>query len=465
MKTKFHPRSERGSLLIVAMIFSAIVAICLTSYIRMARTAMTVSQRSFYANSAMNLTETGLEMAINAINNTSWGAWTTSGANATATFTGFTFGQGATGQVQVYVQNYNTTAPFLVAKGTLYVPNGAPIIKMVEVTGVVNRSLFAKGLVGKNGVSFTGNNPSVDAWNSNPTNAAAGTYIPVAYSSSNKVATGSVAAVNITADVSVQNADIFGTASVGANNTSNITVGPQGSIGQSFTTPAGYIDPNAVSGNFTANLPNVTNPTVPTGYTAISVGTITGKTTDSTNTFPRVGDLPASDGKYYYNVSSINPNGSNSFSVTGNVVFVMSGTISITGSQSINVASTGKLAIYTASNVNIAGNGIANSNTDPQSMQIYGTATSTGQSISVSGNGTLTAIVYAPNADVTAKGGGSSGSIYGAFVGNTISMAGNDAFHYDLNLGNMNGNPFFQPSKWVELVSAADRATYATQLP
>jgi hypothetical protein len=29
----------------------------------------------------------------------------------------------------------------------------------------------------------------------------------------------------------------------------------------------------------------------------------------------------------------------------------------------------------------------------------------------------------------------------------------------------MNGNPLFQPSKWVELTSAADRATYATQLP
>jgi len=58
MKTFRH--NQRGSILIVAMIFSAIIAICLTSYLQMARTAMTVSQRAFFANNTMNLTETGL---------------------------------------------------------------------------------------------------------------------------------------------------------------------------------------------------------------------------------------------------------------------------------------------------------------------------------------------------------------------------------------------------------------------
>jgi hypothetical protein len=469
MKTNSPLRDQRGSLLIVAMIFSAIVAICLTSYIHMARTAMIVSQRSFYANNAMNVTETGLELAINAINNNSWGSpWTTSGANATATFTGFSFGQGSTGQVQVYVQNYATATPFLVAKGKITPPNSAPIIKMVEVTGVVNRSLFAKGMVGKNGVSFTGN-ASVDAWNSNPTNAAAGTYTPVAYSSTTKVATGSVAAVNITADVSVQNADIYGTASVGASNTSNITVGPNGSIGPSFTTPNGYIDPSAVAGNFTANLPNVTNPTVPTGYTPPTIATIAG--TGTTASFPRGTDTAASDGKYYYNVGEINLTGNNTVAVTsGNVVFIMttaagSSAVSVSGNQAINISSGAKVAIYTAGNISIAGNGVANANTQPSTFQIYGTTTASGQTIAISGNGVLSAIVYAPNADISVKGGGSSGSVYGAMVGNTVTMVGNGEFHYDLSLANMNGNPLFQPSKWVELVSASDRATYATQLP
>jgi hypothetical protein len=469
MKTKSRPYNERGSLLIVAMIFSAIVAICLTSYIQMARTAMTVSQRAFYNNNAMNMTETGLEMAINSINNNSWGSpWTCTGANATATFTGFSFGQGATGQVQVYVQNYATTAPFLVAKGKISPPRSAPVIKMVEVTGVVNRSLFAKGMVGKNGVSFTGN-ASVDAWNSNPTNAAPGTYAPVAYSSATKVATGSVAAVSVTADVTVQNADIYGTASVGASNVSNITVGPNGSVGTSFSNPAGNIDPNSVSGNFTANLPNATNPTIPSGYTPPTIATITG--TGTTASFPRGTDTAASDGTYYYNVGAINPTGNNTLSITApaKVVFIVTaaaGTtgVSISGNQAINVASTATVAIYTASNISIAGNGVANSNLQPSTFQVYGTAAS-GQTVAIAGNGVLSAIVYAPNADISVKGGGTSGSVYGAMVGNTVTMVGNGEFHYDLSLANMNGNPLFQPSKWVELVSASDRATYATQLP
>ncbi len=466
MKTKSYLHNQRGSLLIVAMIFSAIVAICLTSYIRMARTAMIVSQRSFYANNAMNLTETGLELAINAINTTTWGSpWTTSGANATGTFTGFSFGQGATGQVQVYVQNYATTTPFLVAKGTVTVPNSGKIIKMVEVTGVVNRSLFGKGMVGKNGVSFSGGNASVDAWNSNPTNAATGAYVPVPYSAAVAVAQGSVAAVGVTADVSAGNSSISGTASVGGS-VSDVIIGPNGYVGPSLTPTPGVIDPNSVAGNFTANLPNSTAPSPATINTGYATSGISGNTT-----LPVAGDsINTSDNTYYYTVSSVNEsNKALNIAAGKKVVLIItasagSSAIKLSGgSGAINIGLASTLIVYTAGDIAAAGQGIANANSGtPTSMQIYGTATASGQSISIVGNGGVSAVVYAPNADVTIKG---NGDVFGAVVGNTVTMTGGGAFHYDLNLANMNGNPLFQPSKWVELVSASDRAVYASQLP
>jgi hypothetical protein len=464
MKTKSRLHNQRGSLLIVAMIFSAIIAICLTSYIHMIRTSMIVSQRSFFANNCMNVTETGLEQAIDAINNNSWptSTWTISGANATATFTGFNFGQGATGQVQVYVQNYLTTTPFLVAKGTVTVPNSDKIIKMVEVTGVVNRSLFGKGMVGKQGVTFSGGNASVDAWNSNPTNAAAGTYVPVAYSAATAVAQGSVAAVGVTADVSASNSSISGTASVGGAVT-DVIIGPNGYVGPSLTPSPGVIDPNSVAGNFTANLPNATAPT-PT--TINSPGAISGNTT-----LPAGGDnINVSDNTYYYSVPSVTEQNKTLTIAAGKKVVLIitaaAGSQALKlggGSGAISISAGGNLAVYTAGNIDCSGQGIANANGGtPTSMQIYGTATATGQSVNIVGNGGVSAVVYAPNADVSIKG---NGDVFGAVVGNTVTMTGGGAFHYDLSLANMNGNPLFQPSKWVELTSAADRATYATQLP
>jgi hypothetical protein len=99
-------------------------------------------------------------------------------------------------------------------------------------------------------------------------------------------------------------------------------------------------------------------------------------------------------------------------------------------------------------------------------VQIWGTNSTTtppGQNISISGNGSLACTCYAPNAAISAKGGGNSGVIYGAFVGYTVAMTGNDSFHYDENLANAANSNMMTPTKWRELVTASDRTTYSSQ--
>ncbi len=49
----------------------------------------------------------------------------------------------------------------------------------------------------------------------------------------------------------------------------------------------------------------------------------------------------------------------------------------------------------------------------------------------IAGNGGFTGSVYAPDYDISMVGGGSSDSIFGAFLGNTVSMTGVQAVHYD----------------------------------
>ena len=43
--------------------------------------------------------------------------------------------------------------------------------------------------------------------------------------------------------------------------------------------------------------------------------------------------------------------------------------------------------------------------------------------------------VYAPGAAITVAG---NGDVFGAFVGDTVTIAGNSKFHYDRALGDIN---------------------------
>ena len=80
------------------------------------------------------------------------------------------------------------------------------------------------------------------------------------------------------------------------------------------------------------------------------------------------------------------------------------------------------------------------------------------------GIGQLYAAIYAPNANLEMKGGGSSGMVLGSMVAKTISMNGGTDFHYDEALGKLGtGNPF-GIVKWRELQTATERASYTTQL-
>jgi hypothetical protein len=230
------------------------------------------------------------------------------------------------------------------------------------------------------------------------------------------------------------------------------------------------IDYDRTTPNFTANLEDAS---APTSYTANPViGTI------GVMTLPRPGDVATIEGgvpTYYINATSISLNGgpgSHLIIEAGkNVAILLSSTatsISVGGNGGIELQAAATLNIYTAGNVAIAGNGILNNDpvNKPQNFMLWGTRASTAASlrnISIAGNGELNAVVYAPNANVTAKGGGSSGSVGGAIVGNTVTITGGSAFHYDQALAELNADQPFGISIWNELTSAASRAGVASK--
>jgi hypothetical protein len=275
-----------------------------------------------------------------------------------------------------------------------------------------------------------------------------------------------LSAISVDAAISGQNANIYGTVSLGAANNSAglVSIGPNGNIGP-FGTPNGTIDPDSILYNFTIDLKIPTDPSSTSTYYLPEITTST--------TLPRGTDLPdPDDGKYYYSVSDVNLSGNagqNLLTIASpsTVVLLADSGVSIKSGGSLQIETGAKIEIYTARDV-IIGGSIDNVGGSAycDSVAIFGTSTTIGsQNINLQGNGNLSAVVDAPNAAMKLNGGGSgNGNIYGSFIGDTVLFTGNDSFHYDESLAENTLGGAYQPSKWRELVNATDRALYTTQL-
>jgi len=134
--------------------------------------------------------------------------------------------------------------------------------------------------------------------------------------------------------------------------------------------------------------------------------------------------------------------GNNTLSLSAGTYYYSS--IAIAGNG--RLSTTGDVTIYVSGSISIAGNGTSAYGSLPQNLKIYVTGTS---AVSVSGNGSTYAAIYAPRSAVSISG---NGSVYGAVVGNTVSMNGNANFHYDDALGSLGGSMGGDPEvlSWVQ---------------
>jgi len=207
-------------------------------------------------------------------------------------------------------------------------------------------------------------------------------------------------------------------------------VSSDGLIGP-FGTAPGVIDTSRVATDFNATFPVIAAPV------------------DGTLVSPLGDTLGVAGQTTRWRTPFIKLSGKQTLTILGHVTLVitaMPGTsaIDITGSASIVIAADSSLAIYVEGDVQIAGNGVANANIQPVSFQLWGTnTTEVGQSIQITGNGSLHAIVYAPQGDVTLNG---NGDFLGSIVARDITLSGNAV-----------DNAPFGPEAWRLITSATER--------
>jgi len=433
--TRFQGRNNcRGSVLLVTMILALGLAAFLGAYVKMALNTYKLSTRSFYSNSCLNLAEAGLEEAMYALNNTDWSGWTATSGNMNRTISNIGLGNGATGQIKVRVFNYaSSSSPQIVAEGRASFSSGPDILKQIEIQAST-KSFWANGMVAKDDVEFKGGNAYVDSYDSaDPTYSTSGVY-----DYSKRKDNGSVGSVLVTADaISISNAEIWGYVATGGAAPS---VGSNGKI-RGTTTPAGVdVDTNRIRTDFTANFDPIVAPTsFGAIYTNIS-GDITLGTSGTAKTIK---------------ASSITNKNNEVVQFVGDVTLVVTGDVEIKGD--FQVAPNSSLTMYFDGDLDIGGNGVMNLTNLPENLIMYGTATS--QSVKLHGNGAAHAAIYAPNADLELKGGGSSGTFMGAAVVKTVFINGNYEFHYDEALANLGSSGAFTVGSWRELIGQANWAS------
>ncbi len=488
MKTNF--RSTRGSALFVTLTFTVALAIVVGSYMSLVSFNLKSSHKNYNSSSAMDLADAGIEESMWAINRVGMGGmtaanayptargWTINGTTASATFI-FSEGNVSANRVNVQVTNCDlsdrTTRPKVKVQSILTTPGVPNTEKWVEValdaTPAVGPSRVAapfKGLVARDSITFNGNNPFVDSYDTRK-----GTYNQALAGGTNKNDHGFVGSTSVSVnDVLIRQADILGYVATYNDADMSDNIGNNGSI-LGFNSPNGLkVDPQRVSTDFTCSLPNVTAPTGPTYAPLAAI--------NATLSLPRVGDV-AQDGYYYYSCPSITLSSTDSLTITnGKVVINVTGSngVSTTGQAFMKTLNNASLDLYVAGTITLTGNGILNgtppldSHGDPTKAQtnasvqppsnftIWGTST-TSQTVRISGNGAISAVIYAPNGDITVNG---NGDVMGAIIGNTVTLSGNGIFHYDEALGALSFKDPTTPTlsqmviyRWRELMDGAER--------
>ena len=433
---------ERGSMLLTAMLFSIGIAIVLGTYLNLSRTTLKVAHRTFFANDAANLAEAGLEEALYSFNlmaagtapATAWSGWTISTTNAMRALPTFNRDQNGVAVVKVYVKGYDGSdaAPYVVAQATVTpFDGGAPITKTVHLVIRRNAASTPHGLVALNGLTLS-NSTMVDSYISNPTASPTGPWL--VYSTAIARSSASVAVLG--GSVSIGSGQINGNLYLGTG----VTAPPASKVTGTITT------------NYSATFPFPAFPTA----ASVSQSYNLGSTIPAL--LPRVGDVAASDGRYYYFCASTSIL---SLTITASRNVTIVGTASVgmpvTSGTPVTLPTTSSLYVYMTNAFTIAGTGV-NTLGYAGNLRIY---TTTATACTVGNNSQVVAWFQAPNAAFSATGGNSSNRLSGFFLANTIAVASSQDIHGDESLLAAATTATYDVTRWLDFQSAADRATVA----
>lgn len=460
MKTATPSRkhSRTGSALLTTLILCTILGISVVSYLSLISQQCKLSSRSQNWNLSIGLVESGIEEGLQYLNNNRThlisDGWTYNGGSY---WIKRTFGNGNSYTVNVYPNPSDPNFPFIYARAdivaSVFSYSSSPImfaavgqdrrVSRAVVATCSKSSMFTKAMVAKHQIDLHGNNISTDSFDSaDSAYNTGGLYDPTKTKDAGDVASNDT----IVNSVSIGNANIHGHVATGPGG--SIAVGSQGAIGSHVWQKAGNHgkQPGWTSSDSNFTFPDTSLPYIagiaPTSGSNVVTSIITNSVVVySTNYYDNI--INAGD---YYATSL-----SGKTIVLGAARLTLPNGLSMSGNDSITIASTGKIEIYAGgTSCSIGGNGVINQPGLAANFILYCAPSVT--SFSLSGNGGFTGVLVAPNVNITMNGGGNNTTDFiGALIVNSVTMNGHFNFHYDEALGRMPGNGRYLVTSWNEV--------------
>jgi hypothetical protein len=472
------PGPTQGSVLIVTLTIMAIMVALVGSYLMIVQSQSASVARSQNWNSALPVTEAGLDEGMALINkgapNIIANPWAWTNGVTQDGWSSFTNGQSSITRTNVsgsgssYIVTVNitgaspvltcsglvpfTTAPWVYGSGsfaqaprafpypfvaaigvTQLAANTVTVGRKVSLQTVLN-PLFGVAVLTRSNFNMNGNGTTVDAFNStNPLYSVLGQYsAALRMTNGGDIATDSA----IVGDISLGNGNIYGHVFTGPGTAASaVQVGANGAVGSTIWQASNSgIQPGYWAGDFNIAIPDVPNPTfVGQGLPA-----------------PTNGAYQLNGGTYTTASGLTAP-----LNITGPTILWLQNSLS----QGITIASTNNasLVIFIGTtntgnpvSVSIGGNGSLNSPGYAKNLQIYGLPSLT--SISFQGNGAFAGTIYAPEADMSGGGGGNNNTdTSGSMVVKSVTLNGHWNFHYDQSLKTAGPTRGWVPSAWTEV--------------
>ena len=413
----------------VTLFMACLFGMFLFSYLYLVRNQKVLVSRSQAWNGSIAAAEAGVEEALAQLNPGITLTTIDRTANGWGTPSGGLYGPmarslpagGSYGVVY-------TTDPFPTVYSTGYVSIaylGANISRVVRVT-TTNAPVFNVAMAAKLNIDFKGNGIATDSFNSAlPTLSSNGMYVSTMTSTNGDVA-------SIGGIVNVGNGTVNGSVFLGPTASDNVLA--NGTITGGVTNDFNVDFPDVVLPKLTP-LPLVSVPLAVDGVTYNYVF-------DNIIPFANLGG--------YYSI-----NGLNGSIYVGTNTHV---TLLITGSKAtvtlVRVAgfgsTSGQLTVYDdAPTFTLSGQDNIDSG-NALNFTYYGTTNNT--TINLSGNANFTGTIYAPEANVSMSGSGSTDyDFVGSLIANSITLNGHFRFHYDENLTAAGPRQGFIPASWTEL--------------
>jgi hypothetical protein len=432
MKIPTHTSNlKEGSVLIVTLSITTILAFLILSYMSLVRTQYLSVARAQYWNNALAVSEAGVEEAMAHLN-----CMVTTTNLATNTWT--SLGTGTVGKTNFLGTSYSSitiqippavTNLYPVITSTGYVPGpigGSTLTRKVQLTTRPKTVGVGGGIIVKGSVNSGGSKVVIDSFDSSNTNYSTGGMYD---------ATKAKANANVTSISSVSNAVYIGEMAVYGNVHTVYGVQPildttkqgTGTVGDAAWVTNGNlgIESGHSAQDAAYTFTDVTLPTLSWSTPTQLKGGNALKTNGVT--FPYVLDN-SSNWKLTDLSSAV-------YVKSPNVILYVTSTLSLGTGTEIYLTPGASLTMYVgAASASIGGQGIVNTTGLAKNFTYYGLPTNT--SMGVQANATFVGQIYAPEADITIGGGGSTPEDFsGQIVANSFNLNGHFSFHYDENLG------------------------------